>query len=140
MNSPNKQADNKTDPSEEGVLETRRSRRHRMARKDKADSLGTKMLLTILALPLSFILIPWVGKQVNSLGVLTKPQFLGTVQKISYVGGLGPDTQVDTEHRTLLLSGAVVIEKGIALELRKGRLSSEVCIVKTDQCWHLMGS
>ena len=89
---------------------------------------------------LSLLTWPWPYELIISLGGPAEREYVGTVQKITYVGGLGPDTQIDTETRTLLLRGAVLIQKGVRLEQRKGAFDSDVCIVSSDQCWHLMGS
>lgn len=119
------------DPSEEVESET----------KDPGDSLAMFLFFCLMGLMLlALLFLPWTLRLINSIGVPAEREYLGTVQKISYVGGLGPDTQVDTESRTLLLRGAVVIQKGVPLEQRIGLFDSDVCIAKTDQCWHLMGS
>lgn len=119
------------DPNEEIVPKT----------KDSGDSLATLLFFCLMGLMLlALLFLPWTLRLINSIGAPAEREYLGTVQKITYVGGLGPDTQVDTESRTLLLSGPVVIQKGIPLERRIGRFDSDICIAKTDQCWHLMGS
>ena len=104
-------------------------------------SLAPLLIFCLMGLMLlSFLLLPWAYGLINSIGISEKRDYLGTVQKITYVGNFGPDTQIDTESRTLLLRGAVIIQKGVPLEQRVGNFDSDVCIVKTDQCWHLMGS
>lgn len=97
------------------------------------------LFLVVFVLPV-LIFTSWGEHLINGLGAGDQREYLGTVQKISYVGGLGSDTQVDTETRTLLLRGPVILTKGTALERRILNFTSDVCVVKTDQCWHLMGS
>lgn len=109
--------------------------------KDTGYSLAPLLFFCLMGLMLlSFLLLPWAYGLINSIGASEKRDYLGTVQKINYIGNLGPDTQIDTEGRTLLLRGVVIIQKGVPLEQRIGTFDSDVCIVKTDQCWHLMGS
>jgi hypothetical protein len=109
--------------------------------KDTGYSLAPLFIFCLMGLMLlSFLMLPWADGVINSIGISEKRDYLGTVQKITYVGNFGPDTQIDTESRTLLLRGPVVIEKGVPLEQRVGNFYSDVCLVKTDQCWHLMGS
>lgn len=109
--------------------------------KDSGYSLAPLLFFCLMGLMLlSFLLLPWAYRLINSIGAPEKRDYLGIVQKINYIGNLGLDTQIDTEGRTLLLRGAVIIQKGVPLEQRIGTFDSDVCIVKTDRCWHLMGS
>lgn len=94
--------------------------------------------IAILVL-LSLVFWPWTYRAINSIGVPAARQYIGTVQKITYVGGFGTHTQIDTETRTLLLRGVVILQKSDRLEERLGLMESDVCMVGTDQCWHLMG-
>lgn len=97
------------------------------------------LFLAVIVLPV-LIFTSWGERLINGLGAGDQREYLGTVQKISYIGGLGSNTQVDTETRTLLLRGPVILTQGTALERRILNFTSDVCVVKTDQCWHLMGS
>ncbi|GAB3493902.1 hypothetical protein GCM10027399_14320 [Curvibacter fontanus] len=104
---------------------------------------GWGMLLffgVVFLIMLSLIFWPWTYRAINSIGVPAQRQYIGTVQKITYVGGFGANTQIDTESRTLLLNGVANLQKGERLEERLNLMDSDVCKVGTDQCWHLMGS
>lgn len=122
------------DPNEEVIHETQAS----------GDSFAMFLFFCVMGLMLLMLLAslfwPWTYRVINSIGAPEQREYLGTVRKITYVGGLGADTQIDTENRTLLLRGVVIIHQGVPLEQRVGLLDSDVCIVTTDQCWHLMGS
>lgn len=65
-------------------------------------------------------------------------QFLGTVQRIRFVGGFGRDTEVQTETGTFLLRGARHLAVGTPLERRQGVFGNEVCVVATDVCHELL--
>ncbi|UUZ69768.1 hypothetical protein LP416_10715 [Polaromonas sp. P2-4] len=93
------------------------------------------LILTLLAL----LFWPWASRLIDSLWAPAEKEYLGTVQKITYVGGLGNHTQIDMETRTLLLRGPVIINKGARLELRKGVLDSQVCDIDTGVCRDLIG-
>ncbi len=66
-------------------------------------------------------------------------QALGTVQRVLYVGGLITDTQVDTQERSLLLSGIVDLSSNTPLDLRIQDGLSFVCISGKSNCWRLLG-
>lgn len=108
--------------------------------KDSGEFLVKVLMFLVLGfIPLMF-LSPWLYGWVNALGRVGNGEYIGMVQTISYVGGFGPDTQVNTDVRTVLLRGAVILKTGDRLELRKGYLNSDVCLASTDRCWRLMGS
>lgn len=66
-------------------------------------------------------------------------QPIGSVQRISFISNMGYDTQVDTETRSLLLSGFVEIPRNTPMELRtRGRLTI-ACASGTTNCWRLLG-
>lgn len=66
-------------------------------------------------------------------------EYLGTLRQLSYVGGLGTHTQIQTETQTLLLRGPVLLKNGVRLERRESLLSVQVCEVDSDACWDLLG-
>jgi hypothetical protein len=101
---------------------------------------GLWFLLTLMAAMLSFIFLPQIVRLVGGMGQSVAGEYLGTVQRITYVGGLGQHTQIDTETRTFLLRGAVQINKGIRLELRRGIFDAEVCEVGTQSCRDLISN
>jgi hypothetical protein len=67
---------------------------------------GLWFLLTLMAAMLFFIFLPQIVRLVSGMGQSVAGEYLGTVQRITYVGGLGQHTQIDTETRTFLLRGA----------------------------------
>jgi hypothetical protein len=101
---------------------------------------GLWFLLTLMAAMLSFIFLPQIVRLVGGMGQSVAGEYLGTVQRITYVGGLGQHTQIDTETQTFLLRGAVQINKGIRLELRRGIFDAEVCEVGTQSCRDLISN
>ncbi len=80
--------------------------------------------------------LSWIGKAITSDAAFKRSN-LGTVQKITYVGGFAYATQVETDTQTLLLSGSVALQKGDSLERRDGPWSTEVCHRLSQQCWDL---
>ena len=105
------------------------------------DNFGEMLLVfgVLSLMLLALLFLPWTMRVVNSLLAPAEKEYLGTVQKITYVGGLGNDTQIDTETRTFLLRGPVIINKGARLELRKGAFDSQVCDLVTGVCRALIG-
>ncbi len=64
---------------------------------------------------------------------------MGQVQSVKFVGRMYYlDTQVDTDHKTLLLDGVADMAKGTALEWRRGNLGNDLCVVGTTRCWGLL--
>lgn len=64
---------------------------------------------------------------------------LGTVLRVSYVGSLGIDTQVETQVHTVLLSGIAHIKRTTAMELQMRHGRARVCVVGTETCWEAKG-
>lgn len=93
----------------------------------------------VIVILLSLLAWPWPYRVINDLWGPTEREYLGTVQRITYVGGFGADTQIDTETRTFLLSGPALILKGTRLERRQRIFDSEVCDMDTDACRDLIG-
>ena len=68
-----------------------------------------------------------------------KVQALGRVQRIAYIGGLGLQTQVDTETQSVLLDGVVRLPLHTVIELRTYEVEDEeVCAVGVRQCWRAL--
>jgi hypothetical protein len=66
-----------------------------------------------------------------------KRKNIGTVQKITYVGGFAYATQIETEHTTLLLNGSANLQKGDRLERREWSTGVEICNQVSHKCWDL---
>lgn len=64
-------------------------------------------------------------------------EYLGVLQKITYVGSFGVDTQIETESQTLLLRGSADLDKGARLERREGLFNVQVYVVGMYSCWDL---
>jgi hypothetical protein len=78
---------------------------------------------------------------IGAIANLVKPServFLGTVQKVTFIGGFGASTQVDTESHSVLLRGAANIRQGARLERRKDSWAVQVCDMQTGACWDLI--
>jgi len=96
----------------------------------------------LLTLMLVLILLYWMlSGLITAVSTPTRParEDLGTLQRITYIGGLGSHTQIDTERQTLLLRGTVILTKGHRLERRERFLESEVCDLDNGDCWELLG-
>lgn len=61
-------------------------------------------------------------------------QPLGNVIDTAFIGGVGLRTQVRTTHKTLLLSGAVELDQGAAVERRTTLVSDQLCVVGSEKC------
>ncbi len=66
-------------------------------------------------------------------------QVLGTVQKISFVGGLWIGTQIETETLTLLVARRASLQKGTPLQSRDNFFSRRICVTVTERCWDAVG-
>jgi len=62
----------------------------------------------------------------------------GTVQRITFVKGLGVSSQVDTEQRSFLVRGVTQLHKGARVETRSGPLGSRLCDADSLICDELM--
>lgn len=109
-------------------------------RRDGADKVHVAVFFaTIFLTSLGFL---WwseikllLGVDISTMAV----QPFGTVQRVSFISNLGYDTQVDTETRSLLLSGFAEIPRGTPLELRTEGQLRIVCASGTAHCWRLLG-
>lgn len=100
---------------------------------------GLWFFLVLMTVLLSIILLPKILRLVSGLGKPVAGVYLGSVQKVTYIGGFGLRTQIDTDNQTFLLSGAVQVNKGTRLELRRGIIfDAEVCEVGTRSCRNLI--
>lgn len=99
-------------------------------------SLG--LILVVVTLLQLMLFSPEIFRALVNMGKPNEQVFLGTVQKVTFIGGFGTSTQVDTENQTLLLRGAASLQHGARLERRKGFWDPEVCDLQTGACWELM--
>ena len=98
---------------------------------------GTFVVLATLF----FAAMLFAPRFIGALANLGRPDVkvaLGTVQRIYFVGGLGRDTQIDTESQSLLVNGIAHLQPGTTLEQRKGFWGPEVCARDTSACWKLV--
>jgi hypothetical protein len=95
------------------------------------------LILFLLASGVLLLLVfwPWTFGSKSALQAPAKIEFLGALQKISYVGGLGTDTQIHTEGRTLLLHGVKNLRLGVVMETRVDFFGKYVCEVGTENCY-----
>jgi hypothetical protein len=99
-----------------------------------------KVILFWLLVVGSLILVLMIRDCASNSGSKTRHaerEYLGVLQKITYVGSFGVDTQIETESQTLLLRGSADLNKGARLERREGLFDIQVCVVGTDSCWGL---
>lgn len=97
------------------------------------------IFLTLLII--ATLLLPWIPQWFQNTGSKTvhaKRENLGTLQKLTYIGSVGVNTQIETQSTTLLLRGAADIKKGVQVERREGWLGVQVCEVGSQSCWELM--
>jgi hypothetical protein len=99
---------------------------------------GLWFLLTLLTMMLSLIFLPQIVRFANGIATPIAGEYLGSVQKVDFIGGLGHDTQVQTETRTVLIRGAVELANGTKLERRRTFLTDDVCEVGTNVCRDLL--
>ena len=92
------------------------------------------LVLMLLAL----ICWPYTSALIRRVSHPPQAEYLGSVQSISFIGGLGSDTQVWTETRTFLLRGALHLKTGTPLQRRPGAIDDQVCVVDTELCHHLL--
>lgn len=105
-----------------------------------ADSTMSSLGL-ILVMAVAFQLLwfsPRLIRAVANLGQPDERVWLGTVRKVTFIGGFTTATQVDTETRTLLLRGAAGLQPGATLERRKGFWDTQACELQTGACWDLL--
>lgn len=97
------------------------------------------VLIVLLVMGLQAIWFsPEIIRAVANSGEPRERTFLGTVQKVTFVGGLMPSTQVDTQSQTLLLRGAASLAQGARLERRRWWGDPEVCDMQSGACWQIM--
>lgn len=77
----------------------------------------------------------WLHQMVDDTNQRSVTPYLGTVQRISFIGGLRTRTQVDTETRSVLLEGVVDLRKGHRLELRPQNVDGDVCDLDSAACY-----
>ena len=94
------------------------------------------VLLIMLAVLASFAwTYPWLSDHLAS----KEREYLGTVQRVTYVGSFTVDTQIDTERQTFLLQGSAFIHRGDKLEWRSRLFDAQACVVGTEVC-HVLRS
>ena len=99
------------------------------------------ILLTVLGVVLillaALVTLPWTYEWISKQWPPKEREYLGVVQRVSYVGSFGVDTQIDTEAQTVLLEGTVFIHRGSRMERRERQCDTKICVVGTDVC-HVM--
>ena len=94
------------------------------------------VLLIMLAVLASFAwTYPWLSDHLAS----KDREYLGAVQRVTYVGSFTVDTQIDTERQTFLLQGSVFLHRADKLEWRNRLFDAQACVVGTDVC-HVLRS
>ena len=95
----------------------------------------TPWLLLIMLLTLMLVVLtPLAWRAIRAYGLPDVTRPLGTVQRITFLGGWGTTTQVDTQTHSVLLRGAVNLTLGTELEQRKKFWGFEVCEVHSERC------
>jgi hypothetical protein len=96
-------------------------------------------VIAALFLMFAFIVAwPWTSKLIDRLKGPPQTEYLGVVQSISFVGGFGMTTQVQTDTHTFLVNGAWSLPRGTRLERRETITAHLVCIIDTDVCDRLL--
>ena len=115
----------------------------------KVASRGYILLIAMVLLALSTMLTIAAWRSPSSslslarwwLDTADRPKVmaLGRVQRITYIGGLGLQTQVDTETQSVLLDGVVRLPLHTVIELRSYSVEDEeVCAVGVKRCWRAL--
>ena len=94
------------------------------------------VLLILLAALASF---PWTYLWLSERWASKEREYLGTVQRVTYVDSFTVDTQIDTERQTFLLQGSVFLHRADKLEWRNRLFDAQACVVGTDVC-HVLRS
>lgn len=95
--------------------------------------------LSSILLSLLILLIPGLQRRLAAHDAPREPIAMGRVVRTTYVANAArPDTQVDTDTRTFLLEGVVLLVPGQTLEWRRYLPDESLCVVGTDQCYWLM--
>lgn len=108
------------------------------ARKTSEPPYALLMLLAVLV----FVFLIYLPQILAALVNVDKPHervALGTVQRITYVGGIGDRTQIDTEIQSYLVRGIVSLRKGEALQQRKTLWGRELCGLDHGICAEQFG-
>lgn len=97
---------------------------------------GETVISFVLVFALLIALVFWPQTKQLIPGLADPPivQSLGDVVETNYIGGLGTRTQVRTNDKTVLLIGAVELDKETAVERRTTPLSEQLCVSGTDKC------
>ena len=82
---------------------------------------------------------PYLKKQIAIVLADDVVQDLGTVQKISFIGGLWIGTQIETETLTLLVVRRASLQRGTPLQSRDNFFSRRICVAGSERCWDAVG-
>lgn len=96
---------------------------------------GFGLIFVMLALLVAW---PYTRQFIPGLADPAKEQVLGTVQQVRFVGGLGTRTEVQVGGRTLLLRGAVEIDRQSLVLRRVTVLDEQLCVVGTQRCHEIV--
>lgn len=91
-------------------------------------------IAVIILMLVTFASLPWIGKIIATLGGDPQVTALGAVQRVSFVGGYQARTQVEVAGRTLLLRGAMELDRDTRVERRTNRMTDQLCVAGTDRC------
>ena len=82
---------------------------------------------------------PYLKKQAAIVWADDVVQDIGTVQRISFIGGLGIGTQIETETSTLLVRRMANLSKGTLLQRRDNFFRRRICVAESERCWEVVG-
>jgi len=100
------------------------------------DEVNLFLFVLVLAMVVMTALVWLPGLTRWAKNSVITPQ--GTVQRITFVKGLGVSSQVDTEQRSFLVRGVTQLRKGARVETRSGPLGSRLCDADSLICDELM--
>lgn len=130
-----------SDSAQQGALSDRELAQRECESQSKRNDSDISALGLILLFALLIQITIFLPQIIDALTNLVKPSeraFLGTVQKVTFIGGFGASTQVDTESHSVLLRGAASVRQGARLERRKDSWAVQVCDMQTRACWDLI--
>ena len=100
---------------------------------------GLILFLVISGIVLTLVFWPWTLGSKSAMQAPVIIEYVGVVQKTTFLGGYRTDTQVDTDQRTLLARGIANLKRGTPLETRISYFRRQVCEVGTNVCYGLGG-
>ena len=92
----------------------------------------------LVTAPMLMLYLPEILWAFKHSGEPDQAVSIGTVQKVSFVGGVQRASQIETDSTRVLVKGLVKSKVGTALVQRNGRFGLEICeapVSESAPCW-----